>query len=274
MSALVRRVSTGTGLVLGVALLLALDGHVSRGWVPLFCSALLAGAAGLELDRMKGYAGMGIRWSFGLAWALALGLTLRWIVAGDPRPDPPALFIQLALASGAGALLGALLGRRPAAAWGFGVAFSVWVIPTLFALVPFGVVYGTRGLVLLILLSKVGDVFGYLVGRKIGRRHPFPRLSPNKTLAGCVASTVAAVLVGAIAVPLLQPDAVALHGALLGLALNLVAQVGDLLESWVKRRADVKDSSPWLGPAGGVLDVIDSLLTTIPLGVFLWPALV
>ena len=60
-------------------------------------------------------------------------------------------------------------------------------------------------------------------------------------------------------------------GAFAGLALNLAAQGGDLLESLVKRRYGVKDSGTLFGPSGGVLDVVDSLLLTIPLALVLLP---
>jgi CDP-diglyceride synthetase len=59
-------------------------------------------------------------------------------------------------------------------------------------------------------------------------------------------------------------------GALLGGLVNLAAQAGDLSESWVKRRAGVKDSSTLLGPSGGVLDVIDSLLLAAPVALVAW----
>ena len=106
-------------------------------------------------------------------------------------------------------------------------------------------------------------------------RHPFPGISPNKTVAGCVASLVAGVVAGALFAAFDYPvdwKAGILGGALLGLALNLAAQAGDLFESWVKRRAGVKDSSTIFGPSGGVLDVVDSLLFTVPLALLVLPA--
>jgi phosphatidate cytidylyltransferase len=54
-----------------------------------------------------------------------------------------------------------------------------------------------------------------------------------------------------------------------GALINLAAQASDLSESWVKRRADVKDSSRLAGPSGGVLDVIDSLMLATPVAVIL-----
>jgi len=62
-------------------------------------------------------------------------------------------------------------------------------------------------------------------------------------------------------------------GAVAGALVNLAAQAGDLLESVLKRRSAVKDSGTWFGPSGGVLDVVDSLLTTLPVALILWPVL-
>ena len=58
-----------------------------------------------------------------------------------------------------------------------------------------------------------------------------------------------------------------------GATLNIAAQAGDLLKSWTKRRAGVKDSSTIFGPAGGLLDQVDSLLLTVPMSLATWPIL-
>jgi phosphatidate cytidylyltransferase len=62
-------------------------------------------------------------------------------------------------------------------------------------------------------------------------------------------------------------------GAAFGAVINLAAQAGDLFESWIKRRSGVKDSGTWFGPSGGVLDLVDSLLFTIPVALLTWPLL-
>ena len=62
-----------------------------------------------------------------------------------------------------------------------------------------------------------------------------------------------------------------LGGALAGAAINVAAQAGDLFESWVKRRAGVKDASTWFGPSGGMLDLVDSLLFSVPVALWVWP---
>ena len=150
---------------------------------------------------------------------------------------------------------------------------SLWLVPPLFALVLIDRVFDVEGLVALVVLAKIGDNAGYFVGRAIGKRHPFPRISPGKTVAGCVASLVAGVAGGAVVLPLTlgawTPSQVTL-GAALGGLINVAAQAGDLSESWVKRKAGVKDSSTLVGPSGGVLDVIDSLLLAAPVALVSW----
>jgi phosphatidate cytidylyltransferase len=153
---------------------------------------------------------------------------------------------------------------------------AAWLIPPLPALWGVWSEWGTAGLVSLLWLSKVGDSAGYYVGGAIGRTHPFPRISPGKTTAGCVASLVAATALGGAlhAAGVLPQGHLGLWGGLLcGASLNVAAQAGDLLESWVKRRAGVKDSSGIFGPSGGLLDQLDSVLVSIPVALATWPYL-
>lgn len=150
---------------------------------------------------------------------------------------------------------------------------AAWVVLPPFWLWHVWLRYGLAGLGALVVLSKVGDVAGYYAGNAFGRHHPFKRLSPGKTVEGCLASllgTCAAGL-GLGALGWLPGDAGST--VLAAGVVNVAAQAGDLLESWVKRRAGVKDSGTLLGPSGGVLDVIDSLLLTVPTAVLTWPLL-
>lgn len=135
--------------------------------------------------------------------------------------------------------------------------------------------WGHEGLIALIVLSKVGDVAGYYFGSAFGKHHPFKRISPGKTIEGCAGSLAAGTAAGGIlvALGLLPEGELGLGGGLLAGALtNLAAQTGDLCESWLKRRGGVKDSGSWFGPSGGVLDVVDSLLFTVPAALVFWPA--
>jgi phosphatidate cytidylyltransferase len=143
----------------------------------------------------------------------------------------------------------------------------LWVVPPLLALVGIFSELGRSGLIALIVLSKIGDVAGYYVGSAIGKRHPFPRLSPGKTWAGCVGSLVAGIIASVLCINgglLPEPHLGVLGAVLIGAVINLASQAGDLLESAFKRHAGVKDSGGLFGPSGGFLDLVDSLLLSAP----------
>jgi phosphatidate cytidylyltransferase len=98
-----------------------------------------------------------------------------------------------------------------------------------------------------------------LVGSRIGRHPFFATISPHKTVEGAIAGVVASViamLVGVSVILGLSP----LHGILIGVLVGISALVGDLVESQMKRIAEVKDSSHLIPGHGGVLDRLDSIL--------------
>jgi len=197
--------------------------------------------------------------------------------------DTPRLYVGWGAALGAVAAWVALVvytrsrAKRQStdtAGLGRALGLTLWIVFPLPALVHVWWNYQVGGLVALILLSKLGDIAGYYVGNAIGKRHPFPNLSPGKTVAGCVASLITGTLAGAacVAAGLLPDFPFGLTGGLVaGAIVNLAAQAGDLLESRVKRRAEVKDSGTWFGPSGGVLDLVDSLLLGVPAALLFWP---
>jgi phosphatidate cytidylyltransferase len=122
-------------------------------------------------------------------------------------------------------------------------------------------------LLFVILVCKGGDIGAYLLGRALGRRKLLPHVSPGKTVEGAVGSMVASCLIAVVLRQLLlMPEVdVTLTGAVLvGIMLNITAQIGDLVESLLKRRCRVKDSSALLPAHGGVLDLLDSLLFSFP----------
>jgi phosphatidate cytidylyltransferase len=137
------------------------------------------------------------------------------------------------------------------------------------------------------LLSIVwaGDIFAYFVGRSIGRHRMSPRVSPKKTWEGAAASVIASVGIGLLifnyarqishfflSLHLIQPrdgmltyqNPPLLPIIVLSAVINVAAQLGDLVESVIKRGADVKDSGALLPGHGGMLDRIDALLFAAP----------
>jgi phosphatidate cytidylyltransferase len=113
------------------------------------------------------------------------------------------------------------------------------------------------------------DIGAYFAGRGIGGPKLAPGISPNKTWAGLVGGALSAGLVGVAAAALLGRDAMLLVVG--GMVLAVVAQGGDLLESWCKRRFGVKDSSHIIPGHGGILDRVDGLLAVLPIAfLYFW----
>ncbi len=140
-------------------------------------------------------------------------------------------------------------------------------------------------LLYLLLLVWAGDIFAYFVGRTLGRHLMSPRISPRKTWEGALASLIASLVVGMLLYNYALPISTALLNAhlierrdgffalqkpplwptlLLSAAINIAAQLGDLVESLIKRGAGVKDSGSLLPGHGGMLDRIDALLFAAP----------
>ncbi len=131
-------------------------------------------------------------------------------------------------------------------------------------------------LVLAVLLATfLGDTFAHILGSLFGRTPLAPSVSPNKSVEGLIAGVAGGTLsVVVLAAVIDEPWLRLWEAALLGVALTLAAACGDLFESAIKRRAGVKDSGTLLGAHGGVLDRVDALLFTVPLGYYLATALV
>ena len=145
-------------------------------------------------------------------------------------------------------------------------AGAIWVIYTLLAV-------------------WAGDIFAYFIGKAIGRHRMSPEVSPKKTWEGAIASIVASIVVGAlwmqhasaISSALLRAGLIDRPSGMFGLeqpqlwpiiflsaSVNIAAQLGDLVESLIKRGAGVKDSGSILPGHGGMLDRIDAMLFAVP----------
>ena len=116
-------------------------------------------------------------------------------------------------------------------------------------------------LLITILAVWAADVVAYAVGSAFGTRKIAPAISPGKTWEGTIAGFLAAAALVLLAT---APSGIHVWAGLAALLIGPVAFGGDLLESWLKRRAGVKDSGTLLPGHGGVLDRIDSLLAAAP----------
>lgn len=125
-----------------------------------------------------------------------------------------------------------------------GVTAALWV---------FGMVWAT-------------DIGAYFAGRAFGGARLAPKISPSKTWSGLIGGMVAALIVSAT-----LGDRGGITGVPLwiGLVMGLLAQLGDLGESWMKRRAGVKDSGSIIPGHGGVLDRLDGLVPVAPVAALL-----
>jgi phosphatidate cytidylyltransferase len=143
-----------------------------------------------------------------------------------------------------------------------------------------------------LLVVWAGDIFAYFVGKAVGRHRMSPEISPKKTWEGTIASVAASLLVGTlwfqhaarISTWLLQSGLIERRDGMFGLQqpslavivvlsaiVNIAAQLGDLVESLIKRGAGVKDSGAILPGHGGMLDRIDAMLFAVPV-VWAWSA--
>ena len=125
----------------------------------------------------------------------------------------------------------------------------------------------------IVLVVAFNDIGGYFVGRAFGRRPMAPRISPRKTVEGFVGGLVA----GAVAATVLATfpfwETIGLAKALvIAVVVGLVAPLGDLIESMVKRSVAVKDMGSVLPGHGGMLDRIDAFLLSVPVLYFVFRA--
>ncbi len=138
-----------------------------------------------------------------------------------------------------------------------------------------GPYHGLPLLALLVATAKGADTGAYTFGRLFGKHKLWPKLSPNKTIEGALGGllfgVLAAILVTAVTRYLLKSPCLTWGGAVgFGLIVGPVAQLGDLMESMIKRDCVQKDASSAVPGFGGVLDVLDSLLFAGPVAYGYW----
>jgi phosphatidate cytidylyltransferase len=239
-------------VILGVVI-----GLVLAGLYGVYALVLIIG--GLALYEFVGLSdGMGSRAPVWLLFPLGAYFAFSGTVL---KEVPVTLVLSLALVGGLGAFL-FLPGRRQGLSrWAMGLAGALYIgMPfnyylLLYTAQPNGLVWT----LFTIFAVVVSDAAALLVGSRFGRHPFFAAISPRKTVEGAFAGVIGSVLVmliGVSAVLGLNP----LHAIALGLLVGTSALVGDLVESQMKRLAEVKDSSNLIPGHGGVLDRIDSIL--------------
>jgi phosphatidate cytidylyltransferase len=144
--------------------------------------------------------------------------------------------------------------------------------------------WGIGALASLIIVTKVGDTGAYFFGKTFGRHPMAPTLSPKKTMEGLLGAMVfslgAAWTMGLWVMPSLSPSSSPtsplptrmIGWGVFGLFVGGFGAFGDLVESLLKRDSQCKDSSAWVPGLGGVLDMLDSVLTAAPIAYGCWLA--
>jgi phosphatidate cytidylyltransferase len=217
-------------------------------------------------------------WPFAVFWGLAALLVFaEWtaLVSETDRravlmAGAGALIIALALA-GAGRMLAAVIvvvigalgaaalapaTRRLWAAAGVPYAGAIGIAPVALRADDD---YGFLAIVFLFVAVWATDIAAYFAGRALGGPKLMPRVSPKKTWSGALGGAAAAVI-GALVVAKIAGLAGALALAGLALALSIVAQAGDLFESFLKRRFGAKDSGQLIPGHGGLMDRLDGFV--------------
>ncbi|RWM10050.1 MAG: phosphatidate cytidylyltransferase [Mesorhizobium sp.] len=215
----------------------------------LFCAAIAA-LIFYEWTRMSRSAG-----------GAAIGFlpeTLMLVLVGAMIAGLPALWLLLLVA--ALTAVGAVAARlRGAAQWeASGLAYA--------SLSGFSLAYlrddNHSGLIAILFLFAVvwaTDIAAYFVGRAVGGPKLAPSISPGKTQSGALGGAVGGVVAGLL-LAIVAGAGNLMQLGLIALALSIVSQIGDLYESWVKRRHGCKDSSNLIPGHGGVMDRVDGLV--------------
>jgi phosphatidate cytidylyltransferase len=210
-----------------------------------------------EFTRMFRRAGIGVFPVLGLVGGLAVSASFL-----APAAVPAALSAAVLAVLGAGLARRDALSWEPAAVTLFGICYVNLLLGH--ALWLRGLADGLEWVLFLVAVTWAGETAAYAVGSTLGRHKLAPQLSPRKTVEGALAQLVAAPAAGVLAHALLLPGRPSAEGLGLGLLLGAVGQVGDLVESLLKRSVGTKDSGLLIPGHGGILDRVDGLLFCTP----------
>ena len=133
--------------------------------------------------------------------------------------------------------------------------------------------HGGALLIDVLVATFLGDTAAYAAGRLFGTRKITPRISPNKTLEGAIGGFIGATL-GFWFAGLYQDWLPGIDALLMGMAIGVIAPIGDLFASLIKRDLGVKDTGRLFGPHGGLIDRLDAVLFTVVVGYYLSVAFV
>jgi CDP-diglyceride synthetase len=205
----------------------------TQGYRPAGLVALL-GSVGLVLGAYHGGES-----AFAAVVALVAPVTLLWYLAGVSKARPAPGIASTFLVFGYVGIMGGFAGLILASPDGIGLLLGI------------------------VLCCVASDIGAFVAGRKFGRRHIAPSISPNKTVEGLLAGMAASVVIGFVLVGSISPWG-RFSALALGVVVAVLAPLGDLCESLIKRDLGVKDLGGLLPGHGGVLDRFDAMLFCLP----------
>ena len=265
------RVAIGSGVLLGVAALVCFAFGTVTSMVIVTVVLLLAVAEAYAAFRRAQYHPATL---LGLVAALSL-------VVETYNKGVAALPLVLVLLV-AGSFIWYLARVEPAADPVSGLVSTVFVFVWIGAFGSFAALllnpdlfpdrHGIAFLLAAVLVTVADDVVALLVGSAMGRHQLAPSISPNKSWEGLIGGAIAAILMSVIVVHFIHPWTVG-KALIYGVVVAVVAPLGDLSQSMVKRHLGIKDMGRLLPGHGGVLDRVDGLLFVLPATYFAVKAL-
>ena len=268
--------TVGLGLIGGIPLAVTLMAAAMIGYYEL-CRALGVHREGERFNALEvlGFIAAAILYG-GLIYATGVwkGYTsMADINAGLPKADSMTLVV----------VLGLFLISMAFFVFRFPKYEETQVIPSILAFLYAPVMisfiyralflpYGKYVYALIFFCSWIGDTCAWFVGRKLGRHKMAPVLSPKKTIEGAlggIGGSVILCLATAVVIALRYREYLFWQFALLGIAGNLISQVGDLAASGIKRNVGLKDYGRTIPGHGGIMDRFDSVIFTAPVLYFL-----
>jgi len=241
--------------------------------LPLFVWMVVAGPAWLFGSVMVLAGALG-QWEFTGMFERAGIPSFRWLglLGGSLVTASFALPLseQTTLTAVVLTLLVTALARRETgrAAWEpmavtlLGIGYGNWLLGYAFWL--YDLPDGVKWILLLVSVTWIGETAAYAIGSTVGRHKLAPVVSPRKTVEGALAQLIASVL-GALGARAWFFSSLSIESAIVvGLLLGVVGQIGDLVESAIKRSLNTKDTGGLIPGHGGMLDRVDSLLVNTP----------
>ncbi len=227
-------------------------------WFTIFVILLMVVSLGefYATLRTRGFRPLAL---FGLLGVIFMGI-------GAHQPEPMAIAGWAAAIGGVTILFFSLSTRRyPLANTAVTILGMAWVGMLAFAILIANGAHPVAHIFFVVIVVACNDIGAYFVGRSVGRRPMAPVISPSKTVEGFVGGFVVGLIVAAVLAVFPPWEEIGVTRALIAAGLiGVLAPVGDLAESMVKRSLGVKDMGSVLPGHGGMLDRIDGFLFAVP----------